>query len=283
MQCSRKKITNSTPALLCLSLLGCSNILQQPLLGTSEPGSEGRSATQGLPNQQPPLDPKLVYGIDVFDGKGTINWSKVERNHQQFVYARATMGSSEKDKLFITYWNQLSKSQLLRGAYHFYHAYEDPVTQASHFLATYKYSPGDLRPMLDIENSSFGSGNDPDPSSERELLKNNLQTWLFKVYQETGCRPIIYTGQSFANEWLVDANDSTDPRFADYKLWIAEYFEPPSTVKSPKPTATWGEDWTLWQYANSLTVNGISKRVDTSIYRGTLESFRSDMLCGRSQ
>jgi len=283
MQRSKKKLTNSTFAALCLSLLGCNTTLQQIQSDTGNPGSGVRSQSPTTPNQESFLDPGVVNGIDVFDGKGTINWSMVESDNQTFVYTRATMGSSKKDDLFTTYWGQLANSRLLRGAYHFYHVDEDPVVQADHFLATYIYSSKDLRPMLDIEGSSFASGSDPDPSTEREALTSNLQTWLIKVFQKTGCRPIIYTGQSFANEWLVNSNEEPDPRFADYKLWIAEYFKSPSIIRSPKPTITWGDDWTLWQYADSLNVDGISEEVDTSIYRGTIQSFRNDLLCDRSQ
>ena len=77
------------------------------------------------------------------------------------------------------------KHNLIRGAYHFYRADEDPVMQANNFLANVKLESGDLPPILDIEKIPRRKSN--------EKLIEDLKIWCRIVEETYGEKPIIYT------------------------------------------------------------------------------------------
>ncbi len=143
---------------------------------------------------------------------------------------------------------------LLRGAYHFYHAKDDPKEQAEAFLSIYQPSPGDLPPALDIEIS--------DGQSASTILQG-IQVWLSTVQEKVGVAPILYTGPSF---WRSLGTQSQ--QFGGYPLWIADY-----GVSTPIVPAGWTR-WTFWQSSESGSVAGITGSVDLNHFQGSLEQLQ---------
>ena len=99
-----------------------------------------------------------MYGIDVFEGDGRVDWAAVKNSGKTFAFVRATEGASIKDKAFSTHWPILKMDGIIRGAYHFFHPLtSDPTTQAQEFLKTLgKLAPGDLPPVIDVEITDGG-------------------------------------------------------------------------------------------------------------------------------
>lgn len=191
-----------------------------------------------------------LSGIDVSKWQGTVDWKSVQQAGIAFAFARATYGASEVDSCFAENWQGIQDAGILRGAYHFFLAEDDPAEQAEFFIRTVgSLGPDDLPPVIDVE---AGSGVNSD-------LAASVQTWLTTVEQGLGRRPIIYTAPSFWNENLTAG-------FGSYPLWVAEY-----GVTSPKAVNGWA-NWTFWQYSSTGKVAGVNIAVDLDDFNGTSQA-----------
>ena len=148
---------------------------------------------------------------------------------------------------------------LLRGAYHFFHADQDAVAQANHFLQVAEL-PGDLPPVIDVE-SDFGASN--------TTMINGVQAWLDTVAQSVGRAPMVYTTASF---WNAHLNSD----FGSYPLWIARYSQSEPVVPTGWTT------WNFWQYSQSGTVNGVSGDVDLDYFAGSIDALMAFAQSGQS-
>ena len=200
-----------------------------------------------------------VKGIDVSDNVGTVNWSQVKEDGYAFAFVKATDGVSYPTGYFNSNWPAMKEAGILRGAYHYFEPNDDPKDQAEFFIKTVgKLDSNDLPPVLDFEKAGGLS-----PSQMTAAAK----TWLETVERAMGVRPMIYCSQSFANEYIID--DS----LSKYPLWIAEY-----GVSAPRPTNVWGNNWTIWQYSQSGTVDGVpggADQTDLDVFNGSLNSLKA--------
>lgn len=193
---------------------------------------------------------KNVFGIDVSQYQGNINWSEVKKSHHpiDFVFIRATMGADGIDTHFESNWNNAKNNNFTRGAYHYYRPHENSAAQFENFKAAVKLTQGDLIPVLDIEKESkYG----------RENLRAGVLNWLKLAEEEYGVKPIIYTGLKFYEDVLKGHVDS-------YHLWIAAY--------SGKHRLT-GVEWTFHQFTEKVRVKGIKAMVDGNDFKGSLIEF----------
>ncbi len=199
-----------------------------------------------------------VYGLDVSHYSCVIDWEAVSKMNvegvkMRFAFIRATRGRNFRDYLFDANWSAVKNAGLLRGAYHFYIANEDPATQAHNFLKTVKIEAGDLPPVLDIED---GDGT----VSDEQLLKG-IKIWLTAVEHTTKVKPIIYCNLTYYQRFVAG-------RFDDYPIWVARYDVP----KVALPT---GKIWQFWQFSKSGRVNGISEKIDLNAFNGTYEQLKN--------
>jgi len=194
-----------------------------------------------------------IKGIDVSKWQGTVRWDLVKQSGISFAYAKATGGITYTDPEFKNNWNGMRETGLLRGAYHFFYAKDDPEAQANHFVQTLKQNtvkPDDLPPVLDVE---ITDGMDKAKIAERVLI------CLKAIENGLGQKPIVYTDPGFANEYL------TDKALGKYRLWIADY-----GVKAPTIPQAWkGKTWTMWQHTQTGEVDGVYGHVDLDVFNGS--------------
>ena len=225
--------------------------------------------------------PTSLFGIDVSDHQGEIDWSKVSDQSVMFAYVKATQGSSHLDEQFASHWDALKQQgNIFRGAYHFMSAVADPAEQARNFLEmTGDAEPSDLPPCLDLEwdyqtkNGSRVRNDDGSPIdrwaslSSNEIVRRAL-IWLKTVEAATGKRPIIYTSSQWWKKRIKDGKD-----LAGYRLWIADYSD--ESLRAETPWVPEGFDWVFWQITDRgvLSTGGVDGRVDANYYRGTLAEF----------
>lgn len=203
------------------------------------------------------------YGIDIsHHNAGDIVWDslyvltdkrgKTIRDHHlakdirpvSFVFIKATEGVSMVDKDFKRNWQDAGRSGLRRGAYHFFWSSKDGEAQARLFIKTV----GDLRfkdlpPVLDIETIHRGG-------SMKKLNEEALK-WLETIEGHYGKKPIVYTGSSFARDWL--SKRITD----NYPVWIAHY-------EKDRPDF---DGWIFWQFTDKAVVKGVPGPVDLSVMK----------------
>jgi len=199
-----------------------------------------------------------TYGFDIshYQNKEDIKWDSLSIGNKtiplEFVVMRATMGNRNADKNFDEFWSSAKEHNLIRGAYHFYRADEDPVIQANNFLDNVKLESGDLPPVLDIEKIP--------KSKSKEKLIEDLKVWC-KIVEETyGEKPIIYTYYHYYKDFLKG-------EFEGYPIWLANY----NDVPEPSPE----DQWDFWQFTENGIVYGINSKIDLNIYNGGVWSLKS--------
>jgi GH25 family lysozyme M1 (1,4-beta-N-acetylmuramidase) len=198
-------------------------------------------------------------GIDVSHWQGTIDWTKVRAAGKRFAYIKASEHTSFVDNKYQTNRANAKAAGLYVGAYHFARPDStsgDAVAEADHFIETADWARGELRPVLDLEDTGGLSST---------ALQSWVRSFLDRVYQRTGVRGVIYVSPSF---WSTKMGNSTWFAKNGYDvLWIAHW----TTASAPSvPAENWGgKSWTFWQYTSDGSVPGISGRVDLDRYRGT--------------
>ncbi len=209
---------------------------------------------------------KDVPGIDVSRFQGAIDWAEVGRTRIGFAFVQASRGSGDDcvvardrcgaDKRYGENYRGARANDIRVGAYHRAFASgpgkraarADAREEADLFVAQVgTLRRRDLLPVLDIES--------PFVRLDEEELRIWVRTWLERVGDELGRRPIIYTNHS---SWLA-TGDTADFALAGHPLWIANY-----GVNEPSvPAANWaGFGWAVWQFTSTAHVRGIDGSVD---------------------
>lgn len=200
-----------------------------------------------------------IHGIDVSYYQGYIYWPAVKKMQVKdvtidFAFIKATEGLTNTDKQFKRNWQQARAAGITRGAYHFFIPGKSGALQAAHFIKKVTLLPGDLPPVLDVEQL-YGT--------EPALMRQQMTDWLKAVEAAFDVKPIIYTNVDFYERYLGKG-------FDEYPLWIAHYF----AEKRPR-TKT---DWLFWQHNDGGKVNGIKAKVDFNVFKGDMESFNELLL-----
>lgn len=190
-----------------------------------------------------------IHGIDVSKYQSTIAWEEVKamkvKNIQLgFAFIKATEGIGNTDPRFGRNWRRSKDAGICRGAYHFFIASKDGRMQAENFIRRVELEPGDLPPVLDIEQLN---GTTP------AQLKKEAKRWLETVEAYYNVRPIIYTNVDFYKRNLGS-------EFDNYPLWVAHYYQP------HQPRISRG--WVFWQHSDEGRVNGIVAKVDFNVFNG---------------
>jgi lysozyme len=198
-----------------------------------------------------------IHGIDVSYYQGKIDWQKVKAMNEggvrvTFAFIKATEGVMLVDRYFQRNWREAPKAGIICGAYHFFRPRKSGKWQAKFFLQTVYVEPGDLPPVVDVEELNGVSA---------AVMRKELKAYVDHIEQKTGVKPIIYTGLSFYTDYLRG-------HFDEYPLWIAHYHQ--AKLKVSKRTK-----WHFWQHSDRAKVDGISYIVDFNVFNGTIDDFGS--------
>jgi lysozyme len=211
-----------------------------------------------------------VWGVDLSNNQGTIDWSQVAAGGASFAFIKATQRTDFVDPYFQTNMNEAAGNGLLAGAYHYACPVEnqpnfcfqagDPVAEAHHFLSVAGpyITKGWLRPVLDVEE---GASLGPD------ALSTWVTQWAATIERETGVAPIIYTSSSYAG--MLNATVTR------YPLWVANWGQNDCNFETmaPPSTGVWNS-WAFWQYCSTGSVPGVSGDVDLDLFSGDLQDLQ---------
>lgn len=196
-----------------------------------------------------------IHGIDVSKYQNIIDWPSVKDMEVgdikiNFAFIKATEGLGNEDAFFQRNWKKSKNAGLTRGAYHFFLATKSGKAQAENFINSVELLPGDLPPVLDIEQAYGVPG---------DKLRERAKEWLQTITDYYHVSPIIYTNADFYKAYLKDDFDS-------FPLWVAHY------LQQERPRVY--RDWTFWQHSEGGRVNGILTRVDFDVFNGDSADFR---------
>lgn len=189
------------------------------------------------------------FGVDLSEYQDKVDWEKCKEIDGgypiEFVLIRATVGNERADKKFHKYFQKAKEKGFIVGAYHYYRPNENSIEQAENFIKHVTLVEGDFPPVLDIEKL---------PRTQSiARLKVGLQRWLDKIEKHYGVKPIIYSSESYYEDFLKED-------FETYPFWIANYTAFYKDIE---------DEWSIWQFTENGKVDGIHGKVDVNIYNGS--------------
>lgn len=207
--------------------------------------SGGAGAAAGLP------------GADVSHYQGAIDFGAMKANGANFVYIKATEGTTYQDPKFSDDYGGATSAGLLRGGYHFARPdSSDGASQANYFLAHGGGWSSDgitLPGALDLENVA---GVDYCYGLSTASMSAWIHAFSDTYHNATGVYPVLYTRAN----WWNQCTGSDSSFAATNPLWLASYNSTPGALP-----AGWGY-YTFWQFADSGTFPG-----DQDVFNGTLD------------
>ncbi len=203
-----------------------------------------------------------IHGIDISKHNGNIDWENLESNKEKgkdlgFIFIKATEGVDMVDEKFAKNWQNAKNNGYRRGAYHFFIPSADPKLQALNFILNFKYSEGDIVPVLDFENK--GTSN----ISDKKILEN-VKVWLEIVERHTGKKPIIYTNRPIYRDFVKGNLDK-------YPLWISDFY-------AKDLEGFDNSNIIMWQHTDLGQLNGVKGNVDFNVFLGTDHKFKKYLL-----
>ncbi|PDT35951.1 glycosyl hydrolase [Rhizobium sp. M10] len=194
----------------------------------------------------PSLSRYPIQGIDVSHHQGDIDWKTVAAQPNiRFAIMKATEGGDHRDSRFAENWQRAGDAGVVRGAYHFFTFCRPGKDQAQNVLATVPKMPGTLPIAVDLE--FVGNCNKVPTLEEMATEVNAFFTELKATFPE---KPIFYVTQEFYDQYLK----GNEARFPEHYLWLRSVFK--------EPTQEGCSRWSIWQFADNGTVNGILGAVD---------------------
>lgn len=183
----------------------------------------------------------MLKGIDVskWQPAGTVDFGPYD-----FVITKATEGIGYTDPECDKNYQKAKREGKLLGVYHFARptSGNDPVVEADWFVDQTLGYHHEAILVLDWE-------------AENKWNVQWAKTWLDRVYERTGVKPLIYMSASVVNQY-----DWSPVVAGDYGLWIAGY---PAKYNVPNPPVPTPDDmpfsigawpfWAIWQYSSSCS------------------------------
>lgn len=177
-----------------------------------------------------------VMGVDVSNHQAIVDMQALSDQGVQFVYIKATEGSSYVDFFFDENWNAAGDAGLPRGAYHFFSFDTPGADQAQNYIQTVGSLDGCMIPVVDVE---WYGDKQQNPPAKQDVVRE-VRAFLDALEAEYGVKPMIYSAGLY-DEYLADD-------FADYPRWIRSVSYPVWLYE--------GDDWLLWQYSDVGKLEG---------------------------
>lgn len=203
----------------------------------------------------------LLYGIDVSNWQGVIDWSQVNANPEvAFVYGLVSDGNFRGmvngSPLSIVSAYQRNKTLCTKpfSGYHFARFGLDPLVCATAFVTD--CGPDcQLPPALDVEEASDNA------NFSLQQVVDWVGTWLNVVEKLDGRKPVIYNGAFYKGNGIAKF-------FPNNPWWLPSY--PANSKVNPDPTqyslnVNGNRPCDVWQYTSRGSIPGISGYVDRNV------------------
>lgn len=197
-------------------------------------------------------------GVDVSGANSTnINWARVHTAGYHFAVCKINEGDLIEKTTSRARIDAIRRVGMIPGGYDYVHP-KPGRSGAQEFGLHYAaarhvglYAPGDMRPVIDVEASSYDTAT---PAGRAHTIAY-VRSWVQECFRVTGHHPIIYTG-FFWRDHLIDPDDRMH-----CQLWYPSY---PKLRSVPR---AWGaSNVTIHQFSETGTVPGIQGHVDLDRY-----------------
>jgi len=210
----------------------------------------------------------FVFGVDVSYWEPRVDWRALRAQGVRFAFVRATSGIGYVDPNFAGHWAGAREAGILRGAYHYMIALQDPTKQANLFIKTVGTDKGELPPIVDFEDKY-------NETAGNKRVVDTGKAILDQLEAAFGRKPMVYSRRSYFLEHMAVAGKQPDWA-KDYPLWVAQY--PYVYTEGMMPTQPEGwQAWKFWQYSESGIIEGVTDEinrpteVDLNWFHGTVE------------
>lgn len=210
------------------------------------------------------FDGMSIYnGIDVSYHQGTINWSKVKAAGIDFAILRLgyrgySNGSLVTDSKFTTYIKDAAAAGIPLGVYFWTEAInvDEAIAEAQYVVSTLApYQSSITMPVVidwELNNNSRHGGL---PKATNTAICSAFCDYV----KQSGYTPMIY-----ANVSDLNTNLDGEALGQKYEIWVARYNNIVNNA-----TAQFYGNYSMWQYASSGSVDGISGNVDMNFWYTT--------------
>ena len=200
-----------------------------------------------------------IHGIDISHHQDYINWDTLSTTSNlgdtinfSFVFMKATEGEWSEDGAFDGNWGDAHDHHLTCGAYHYFLPDKDAEKQAKNFISSVTLHPGDLPPVIDIEQTR---------GKTKEDIVAGVKVMATLLEAKYGVKPIIYSNISFIENYLSDD-------FSDYYFWVAHYYEDELNIADEIK-------WLFWQHSDRAMLFGSAQHIDANVFNGNSIELKS--------
>ncbi len=218
-----------------------------------------------------------LFGIDVSNNNGSVNWSSVHANGAEFAFCKATEGNYFQDGTYNANMSNGKNAGLKMGAYDFGRPDQNCAsTEANYF---WSFAGGKISadgktifPVIDFE--VFGHACQPS-------YTDWINAWGGYVQGKTSAamHPIVYAS---ACSGMCDLTTS-----CTLEAWVAIYNgqnlytgHPWTSCASCNFKQPGGQYWVWWQVTSSGSIGGVSGSCDFDAYFSTLSHMVANDLVG---
>ena len=205
-------------------------------------------------------DSTVLNGIDVSSHNGTIDWQKVKKSGVDFAMIRVgftgytkSKHSINADTSFKTNIEGATAAGIPVGVYYYSQAinFQEALDEVSWFLSRIKDYKITLPVVCDYEFAGQPEDGRLDTAWSSGAIDEEDMTYIAKTF----CQVIKNNGYDaafYSNKSFLTHNVAGDALGEEFKIWLAHY-----TTKTD-----YKGNYTMWQYTESGTVDGINGIVD---------------------
>ncbi|TCL70213.1 GH25 family lysozyme [Rhizobium sp. BK251] len=202
------------------------------------------------PFTSPTLADYPIQGIDVSHHQGAIDWRALAAQpNVRFAIMKATEGGDHRDTRFAENWKAARDAGIVRGAYHFFTFCRPGREQAWNVISTVPVEQDALPIAIDLE---FTGNCGKVPTLDE--LSAEINAFFAELNGIYSGKPIFYLDQQFFDQYLK----GNEARFPDHYIWLR------SIAQEPRPGDC--HDWSIWQFADNGTLDGIDGPVDLNAF-----------------
>ena len=193
---------------------------------------------------------KKLWGIDISKYQSYINWNTmVRKNKPDFVFVKATEGTTIVDPMYKSHKKNLEKHDILHGAYHFMSFSSSGRRQAQKFIRHAGLRKGNMVPVLDVEYTRSRMPH------KRKVIRE-IKAYCKTIEAHYGVKPIIYTHPHLYSKYLKGS-------FGEYPLWICDYRNNPR------------HEWAIWQHTARARLYGYNGKLDKNVMKSDKETLKT--------